>query len=152
MCLTLLLGAAILLLLVLFAKSALVLLPWTITAAVLAGLCGIGLGRLAGLSRPIGAVLSVVTSIILTLVFGFLGYRLVPPTPPPPKEGLEALVSAPEPTRQDIRDMLPVHLCIVAVVGAMVVARIWYWSPKASKPGWDRSPSQSNTVQNPDPD
>jgi hypothetical protein len=93
-----------------------------------------------------------VTSIILTLVFGFLGYRLVPPTPPHPTEGLEALLFAPEPTRQDIRDMLPVHLCIVAVVGAMVVARISYWSPTASKPGWDRSTSQSNTMQNLDPD
>ena len=54
MCLLILLGCLIVLLLALLVKSAQVLLPWTITAAVLAVLSGLGLGKVAGALESLG--------------------------------------------------------------------------------------------------
>ncbi len=44
-----------------FVKSALILLPWTITAAVVAGLSGMGLAMLTKNSRATGATVSVLS-------------------------------------------------------------------------------------------
>jgi hypothetical protein len=120
------LGGLILLLLVIFVKSAFLLLPWTITAAVIAGLSGIGLGILAGRSRASGSAVSVVSSFALTIGYGYLGYWLVPPTAPPQKQGLDFLLQGPEPKQEDLWQLLPIHLAIVAIIVALIVSRLWH--------------------------
>jgi hypothetical protein len=145
MCLLILLGFFILLLLALFAKSGQILLPWTISAAVLAALVSIGLGKLVGRSRARSAAISVASTIVLTFALGYAGYWLIPPTPPPQEQGLEALVKAPEPTGQDLRQMFPIHLGIAAILGALVMSRVSYvWSRN--------SVGQASTAKPPEPD
>ena len=80
-----------------FVKSALLLLPWTITAAVLAGLFGMGLGMLAKSPRATGTTISVLSSFGLTFGFGYLGYWFIRPVAPPQKHGWEALLEQPNP-------------------------------------------------------
>lgn len=131
MCLVMLLGGLILLSLVIFVKSALLLLPWTGTAVVLAGLSGVQLGKLAGRSQASRAAVSVASSLVLTVAFGYLGYWLLPPAAPPQKQGLQELLEFPDPTQADLLQMLPIHLAIVGVMGSLVVSRWWYrWSPE----------------------
>ncbi len=117
-------------LLVAFVKSALILLPWTITAAVLAGLSGMGLGMLAKTSRASGTAISVLSSFGLTFGFGYLGNWLIHPLAPEQKHGLEAVLDLPNPSQADLSNMFPIHLGITAVLCALVVSRLWYnWSP-----------------------
>ena len=131
-------------LLVGFVKSALFLLPWTITAAVLAGLSGMGLGRLLKDSRPSGAAVSVFSSFGLTFGFGYLGYWFINPLAPEQKHGLEALLDLPNPTQADLSNMFPIHLGITAILCALVVSRLWYhWSPDL------KDFSQTNTAEPP---
>jgi len=121
-----LIGGLILLAIAVFMKSAFILFPWTIAATVLAALSGIGLGKLLGRSRGASTVVSVASSVILTFAFGYLGYWLLPPTAPPQKQGLEALLAPPEPSQQDLQGMFPIHLGISAVLGALVVGMACY--------------------------
>jgi hypothetical protein len=125
----LLLGGLLLLFLVLFVKSALLLLPWTLTAGVLAGVAGIGLGKQAGRSRASATAVRVGTTLLLTFAFGYLACWLVPPTAPAPKQGVEALLEVPEPRQADLWQMLPVHLGIVSVLSALVVSQRHGWAP-----------------------
>ncbi|MFT3882785.1 MAG: hypothetical protein QM703_24420 [Gemmatales bacterium] len=130
MCLLMIFGGMILLIAAIFVKSALVLLPWTISAGVLAGLSGVGLGKVVGRTKVTGATISVLASFALTIVFGYLGYWLITPPGAAPKQGLEQLLTMPEPTQKDLLEMLPIHLVIVGIITAIIVSRVWYrWSP-----------------------
>lgn len=113
-----------------FVKSALILLPWTITAAVLAGLSGMGLAMLTKKSRATGATVSVLSSFVLTFGFGYLGYWFIRPLAPSQKHGWEAVLDLPNPSQADLTNMFPLHLGITAILCALVVSRLWYhWSP-----------------------
>jgi hypothetical protein len=131
MCLVMAIGALILLLVIVFVKSALILLPWTITAMVLAGLSGVALGKLVDHSRKLAAIVGIISSLVLTIAFGYLGYWLIPPTAPPQKQGYEILLALPEPSQADLRQMLPIHLTISAVLSALVVSSYFYRWPRA---------------------
>lgn len=137
MCLVIVLGALILFVIVMFVKSAWILLPWTITATAVAGLSGLGLARLAGRSRSAGATISIVSTIALTYGFGYFGYWLLPPKAPPEKQGFDQLLQLPDPGQDVLWQMLPYHLTICAAIGAMVVSRLWYkWTPDFE---WEKS-------------
>ncbi len=125
-----LIGGLILLLLITFVQSALILLPWTVGATMVGALAGIGLGRLVGRSRATGALVSVVACFTLTIGLGYLAYALVPPKAPPQKKGLEEIMSMPTPSQDALWGTLPIHLSISAILGSVIVSRLWYsWSP-----------------------
>jgi hypothetical protein len=136
MCLSILLAVLIIIGLALFAKSGQILLLWTIAAMVLAALAGLGLRKLAGRSRGSRAAVSAVTTLVLTMAFGYLGYWLVQPTLPPQKQGIEAILQGPQPTQVDLQQMLPIHLGIAAILGALLVSLLWYhWQPDPNVSG-----------------
>ena len=122
MCLVMILGFLLMLALVAFAKSAAVLLPWTISAAVLAALSGMGFARLVGGSKARGAAVGGLSCFVLTFALGCLGFWLIPPKAPPAlKRGEEQLFSLPEPTKEDLKSFLPIHLAIVGVISTTIV-------------------------------
>jgi hypothetical protein len=141
MCLLIIIVTMIVVMVLSFVHSAVALLPWTLSAGVLAGLAAIGFGKLVQHTRQTKALLSVIVALVLTPMLGYLGTWLVPPTIPLPavrQGGLEQLFDSFDrdiaQTRQNnINSMLPVHLVIIAVLVAVVVSRYWYrWSPELS--------------------
>jgi hypothetical protein len=150
--LALLVIAAFILLAAIFVQSAVVLLPWTLPAAVLGSVFGFVSAKLIGRERLTGAAVGVVSSLILTLVIGFLSYKLTPPKAPLQKQGFEALLSPPVPTLQDLQQNFPVHLCISAVLSALVVAIMCYWLPSTSKERLDSGGTEPGALQNLDSD
>jgi hypothetical protein len=146
MCLTVILAVLLVLLLLVFMKSAVLLAPWTMTAAILAVVSGIGLGKLVSRSKGSGAVVCVVSTLMLTFAFGYLGYWLLPPTAPPSKPGLQGLVEGPEPTQGDLWQMFPVHLAIVSIIGAIVVSGVWYLGAADLKPRQPHNAAEPNAT------
>ncbi|MFO0812610.1 MAG: hypothetical protein U0796_05295 [Gemmatales bacterium] len=133
MCLLMIFGGMAMLLMVVFIKSAMVLLPWTITAGVLAGLTGLGLGKLSRGSKSLKLGIGMACSLVLTVVYGYFGYMLIKPPGAVPRQGIEQLLTLPDPTQDDLWQMLPVHLAIVGIITAVIVSRYWYrWSPELS--------------------
>ena len=126
MCFLMLLGALILLLVTIFIKSALVVLPWTATATVVAGLAAFQLGIRVGRTPARRAAMGALGTLALAFAFGYLGYGVVPPSVPPPKKGFAELTELPEPTADDLRQMFPIHLAIWGGAAAMLVGRRCY--------------------------
>ena len=134
MCLMFLLMFSLYIAVVVFFKTAQILLPWTITATVLAGLATLAVSRL--LRRELGPArlaLTLPTMVALTLCFGYMAWAVKPPRPipaKPPKEGLgayvELLFTFPEPemSKDDIRKMLPAHLTVAGLLGGVIVSAL----------------------------
>lgn len=128
MCLLALLAFAVFMLITIFVKSAIVLLPWTVTASALGGLSGLALGK-AGIQRFESAAQGVcfAVSFVMTYLLGYLGWWLIPPTEPsqPNRSNWwEVLMTFPEPKRQDLWNMFPVHLGIAGVVAALIAVSL----------------------------
>ena len=130
MCLFILLIVLAYLAVVVFFETARILLPWTISATILAGLAGLGVNTLLAPSARFRTAASCITTFVLTLALGYLGFWLIPPKPPPqtpPKQNLEGLVEAmtelpkPDISAEHLRKMLPVHLSIAGIIGAFFV-------------------------------
>ncbi len=113
---------------VVFVKSAAILLPWTMSAAILACVAAVVLGRLLCRRWGTGAVTVFVSSLVLTFTLGYLGYWLSPPKVPPhvPKQGLEALTEFPEPSQTDVENALPIHLLIAGVLSGILAIPLSY--------------------------
>lgn len=110
-----------------FFETAQILLPWTISATVLAGLAGLGIGRLDfALSRR--RMVSCVSSLLLTIAIGYIGFFAFPPKPPAPHpdQGLAILVEMPKVnvSADDLQTMLPLHLGISGLIGMVIVASL----------------------------
>jgi hypothetical protein len=108
-----------------FVKSALILLPWTATSALLAGWAAYQLGK-GGDTEGERVTIGVVATLVLAFAFGYLGYVMITPTARPPRHGLEAVLEFPEPAAADLWQAFPVHLTIWAAVVACVVGRWCY--------------------------
>lgn len=121
MCLLMFLGGAILLMVTLFVKSAMILLPWTATSTILAGLIALQLGKWLGRTPRSQAAVAGLGTLALSFAIGYLAYSVRPPGVPPQPAGLAALLEAPEPTAQDLWHMFPVHLAIWAIMAAKIV-------------------------------
>ena len=124
---------------VIFFETARLLLPWTISATVLSCLvvCFLNETRRPEF-KPQWPVYGF-ANFVLTIVFGYLGFWLLPPYFPPPepppepaKKGLERIVSElleppklkMEMNRDAMFAMLPVHLAITGCIGAIIVEGI----------------------------
>jgi hypothetical protein len=142
MCLIMLCGFVLMVVLVGFIKSAQILLPWTVGAAVLAGLCAVGLGRLVGGPKARGRAVAALSAFGLTMGFGYLGYWLMPPKAPPQKQGVELMVEMPEPTQKDLHEILPIHLAISAIISAAIASRAVHLSSRDS----NQSPETKGTT------
>ena len=121
MCLLMVVGFLILLFVTLFVKSAVILLPWTVPATILAALSGMQVGQRLGRTPSARAALGVVATLALACAFGYLAYWLIPPMAPPPKQGWDVLLEPPEPASRDLWQMFPIHLTIWAAVAAKIV-------------------------------
>jgi hypothetical protein len=118
-----------------FVGTAQVVLPWTITAAVLAILAALGIAR-GGAAQPELAKklapVSRLSAFALTFAFGYLGCLMFPPSVAalpqrdPQREMMEALVIPRiRPTQEDLWQMLPFHLGVAgacALTATMVLA------------------------------
>ena len=133
MCLLFLLALAIYTLVAVFFESARVLLPWTISATIIASLIGLGLGKRFGASWAAQRAAGCIATFLLTIGLGYLGFLLIPPRvrpPIPPKPILEALQIAltelpnPNISHDDLWTMLPIHLVISGVIGVLFVSAI----------------------------
>lgn len=134
MCLLMLLGFSILLMVTLFVKSAVMLLPWTATSTILAGLIALQLGKRLGRTPGARAAVGTLGTLALTFAVGYLGYWLLPPAAPPEKTGWAALLEAPEPAAQDLGQLFPIHLAIWAAVAAKMVGGWCYQHARGSCP------------------
>jgi hypothetical protein len=138
-------GFLLMLALASFIKSAQILLPWTVGAAVLAGLSAAGLGRLVGGSKARGRAVAALSAFGLTMGFGYLGYWLMPPKAPLQKQGIEVMLEMPEPTKKDLFESLPIHLAIAAIISAAIASRAVYPSSRDS----NRSPQSKRAASGP---
>lgn len=130
MCLFILLIVLAYMLVVVFFETARILLPWTVSATILAGLAGLGVRALVPPSSRFRTAAGFITTIILTIALGYLEFFLFPAKPPPqtpPKQNLEGLIEAmtelpkPDISVEHLRTMLPIHLAIAGLIGAFFV-------------------------------
>lgn len=149
MCLVVFIACAFYLIGFVFMGTARLLLPWTISATVLAGLvvlCLIWLFR----SQIQRKTLPLIYLLMLGLTFGFgyLGWTIKSPSPPPltpKKEGLTAVldffISGPEYqiTLDDLWTMLPYHLFVSGLIGGLIVHNLVKdsWEPEVDKTNKD---------------
>lgn len=117
-----LLLALVLVALVVFVKTALFLLPWSLPAAALATLVAVLIGTLARKSeRPeLALPLSLPTAFLLTLALAYLGCQVVPPEVA--SSGTRSVLDMPAPSQETLDDHLPVHMTIAALASTAVVA------------------------------
>ena len=133
MCLLALLAFAVFMLITVFVKSAIVLLPWTVTASALGGLLGLAVGKglLQRVERGAAHGASFATSFVLTYIFGYVGWWLNPPTAAPqPSNWWDALMTMPQPSQADLWDTFPVHLGIAGIVAALIALSLLRREPE----------------------
>ena len=133
MCLIMLFGMLVYMIVGVFFETARMLLPWTIGATGLSILATYDVGTIwLAKFRPQLPFYALV-SFALTMLFGYIGFWLLPPwTPPPepPKKGLahlaEVLLEQPKMNinRDALLAMLPVHLAISGSLGAVIAESI----------------------------
>lgn len=105
-----------------FVKTAIAVLPWTVSAMLTSVVIGVLVGRsLVGDLAKRAIVASILTSV---LTFG-TGYGLamaIPFKAPAPLEPGENLVKFPQPTIEQIREHFPRHLLIWSLIGGGLTA------------------------------
>jgi hypothetical protein len=118
-----------------FVGTAQVILPWTVTAAVLGIVGALAIAR-SGAGQPqLAKKLAPVSRLgafALTFLFGYLGCLMFPPSVAvipqrdPQREMMEALVMPRiRPTQEDLWQMLPIHLGVAgacALTATMILA------------------------------
>ncbi len=116
---------------ILFLKTAILLLPWTAPATLLGGLTSIGLMKPLNWSLSSRRIVGFATAAALTIVYGYLAVWLLPPAPPAPRprqvggeELIRALTELPNPDvkEEDFQSMLPFHLAICAGISACLAS------------------------------
>lgn len=110
--LVLVLLAMVLLAIIAFVKTAVIALPWTISASVLGIVVGTSLAFWPVTDPRRRWVLACILSIVITFGAGFALVWIVPMEAPPQPQGMENLVELPVPTQEIIDQHLPYHLGI----------------------------------------
>jgi hypothetical protein len=142
---------AILALVTVFMKSAVILLPWTASSTILAGLAALQLGKWLGLTPGARAAVGAQGTLALTFAVGYLAYWLIPPVAPPEKTSWAALWVVPEPTAHDLWQMFPIHLAIWAVAAATVVGGWCYQLAEAQRVALLRATARTLGAVGPEP-
>lgn len=110
---------------IVFVETAVVVLPWTVTATLVAAILAVQFAKIQGRDSRHRASIAAIATFALTLALGFLGYAAIPPSAPSSPDARRAVLwGLPETTREEVRRMFPVHLSIWALGGASV-SGIW---------------------------
>jgi len=133
MCAILLLAAVIVVVIVafvVFVQTAMILLPWSLSAGALAVLLGLLLGKLLSRSAvpQIAMPAGLFATAVLTLTIGYLGCSLIPPQVPPAPQRTGDLRDAfemPPPSQEKLNEHIPTHLTIAAMLSATALAVLW---------------------------
>lgn len=113
-----------------FVKTAVILLPWSLSAAALAMLTGVLVGRfvLQSAKPQFAMPVSIAATFVLTLALGYSACSLVPPKVPPaapPKHDLRDAFDLPRPSQEKLEQHIPTHLAIAALLSAAAVTLFW---------------------------
>lgn len=104
--------AIVLLAVITFVKTAVITLPWTISATVLGALAGTSLTFWTLTDPQRRWVMACILSIAMTCGAGFTLVWAVPMEAPPQPQGMENLIDLPVPTQVMIDEHFPYHLGI----------------------------------------
>ena len=105
-----------------FVKTALIALPWTISATILGVLAGVLLTFWTIHESRQRTIYASLLSMVITFAAGYVLLWLVPIEAPPQHEGIEKLMELPVPTLDVIQQHFPVHLGIWSLLGGAASA------------------------------
>lgn len=130
MIILLLLVIALVLIVHTFVQSAVVLLPWTLSAGCIAGTVAVILGKQIAQKDPwrdIAVWFVFGASAVGTVAFGYLGWLVSPPqiVEEATTNGWEWLFKLPDVKMEDLWSMFPVHLSIVGLLAAAIATMVF---------------------------
>ena len=114
--------AMVLLAIIAFVKTAVIALPWTLSATVLGTLAGTSLTSWTLTDPQRRWVLACILSIAITFGAGFALVWAWPMEAPPQPQGMENLVELPVPTQEVIDKHFPCHLGIWSLLSGAISA------------------------------